>query len=109
MQEAFPEYTEKNHKEFKRILRESLDGTSARERECYNLPSKADVALHYLDSVLGSFGVEGWAFPNQYKEGFSYLNMGDTYATTLCYRSDIEKFFISSWGVFVEKNPSLSE
>ena len=109
MQEVFENYTEENHAEFKRILSNPLDGTSERERECYNPPDNADVALHYLDKILGAYGVEGLTFTGQYKDGLSYLNFGDPYAQTVCYRSDTKHFFLGTWGDWAERHPGLVE
>ena len=88
IKKVFPDYTEENHKEFKRLLNGPLDGSTSRERECHNSPENWDVALHYLNDVLEGYGIDGWAFPGQYEEGFSYINFGDTYTETICYRSD---------------------
>lgn len=51
---------------------------------------------------LESFGDEGHAWDTQ--EGFSYLNMGDTYAITLTVETSARsaRFRVGSWGAIVE-------
>lgn len=56
---------------------------------------------------LGTFGVEGSCFKDSYTSGLSYLNSGDTYEVTILFRSDRERFWVGSWGDFVERHPKL--
>ncbi len=57
----------------------------------------------YVD--LGTFGTEGFCWTHT--AGFNYLNTGETYCLTICFRSDHERFTIDSYGDFVERNPKL--
>jgi hypothetical protein len=54
---------------------------------------------------LGTFGVEGFCWSTQ--SGVSYLNTGDTYGLTILFRSDSERFWVGTWGDFVERNERL--
>jgi hypothetical protein len=54
---------------------------------------------------LGTFGVEGHSWTTYH--GVNYLNTGDTYDATILFRSDSERFWIGSWGDFVEHNERL--
>lgn len=56
---------------------------------------------------LESFGVEGHAWTTQ--EGFSYLNMGDTYALTLTVETSARsaRFRVASWGAIFEARDLL--
>lgn len=51
-------------------------------------------------------GCEGVCW-NCGREGLSYLNMGDTYDTTILFDSRTEQFRLGSWGDFVERNEHL--
>lgn len=52
-------------------------------------------------------GIEGVVFRDSLHDGIIYLNMGDTYADTLLFRSDTERLWVGSYGDFVEKHPKL--
>ena len=53
----------------------------ARVDECYHPPTTADVRLHILNEIAGTFGVE--AFETRREGWCDYLNAGDSYAPTL--------------------------
>lgn len=64
--------------------------------------------LSEVNNLIGAHGVEYIepAEPSQYEDtGVYYINMGDTYITTLCYDSEKNRIIVSSWGDIVEKNP----
>lgn len=48
------------------------------------------------------YGCEGFCW-NCGRDGISYLNMGDTYATTIVFDSRTEQFRIGCWGDCVER------
>ena len=56
-------------------------------------------ALERANAAMNGHGVEGLYpnFPN-----FYYVNMGDTYSTTLCFTG--KSFYIGTWGDWVEKH-----
>jgi len=68
-----------------------------------------DEAMETADEILGGHGVEGiqgeGAFIDKYWRDtiLLYVNLGDTYDTTICYDTEEEAFFIGSWGDFYEK------
>lgn len=70
---------------------------------------RISVALAGIAEVLGphgAFGVEALGpDSNDYQHGpiYEYVNMGDTYATTLIYRRATDNLFISNYGDIVEK------
>ena len=66
---------------------------------------RVTVALHAMDVVVGTFGVEplGPTSGPSYAPPYEYLNAGDTYATTLVYRRKTDNLFISTMGDIVEK------
>ena len=79
----------------------SLSGTEKYE--------KADEMLEEANKILNGFGVEPItdesAFVNKYYYDIIglYVNMGDTYDTTLVFDTEKQKFLITSWGDFYEK------
>jgi len=70
---------------------------------------KIDEILKKANKILHGFGVEPItdenAFINKYYYDIIglYVNMGDTYDTTLVFDTDRQKFLITSWGDFYEK------
>ena len=90
-------------------VRELLDGrldpatvpeTAAWIRQCYHMPSLAELKMHAVDAVLGNYGVEG--FSNG-RVSVAYSNTGDTYAPTIvrctAWR---DRYAVASWGDTVE-------
>jgi len=69
---------------------------------------RVTVALHAMDQVVGTFGVEGLgpARGGDYAPPYEYLNTGDTYGTTLLYRRKTDTLTIGSWGDIAERHPS---
>lgn len=69
---------------------------------------RVTVALHAMDVVMGTHGVEalGPTSGPSYSPPYEYLNMGDTYDTTLIYRRKTDTLSIGSYGDVVEKHPS---
>ena len=69
---------------------------------------RVTVALHAMNQVVGTFGVEGLGPPRggDYAPPYEYLNTGDTYGTTLIYRRRTDTLTIGSWGDIAERHPS---
>jgi hypothetical protein len=64
--------------------------------------SKLD-KLEVINETIGGFGVEYIAQGhNQKSPAIEYVNMGDTYATTILYVNG--KFKIGNWGDIVERS-----
>ena len=91
-------------------------------RWCHHTPSieagrmatRREVALHAIDAVLGTFGVEAvelnanrkWIDSYHCNIAFTYCNTGDTYGATVLLDSASQHFAVSSWGSRVEGDPS---
>lgn len=71
---------------------------AARIRECYCPPSTRDLRLIALDALAGTHGIEGVQASTG--EWLTYLNAGDTYATTVTVWRG--RYRIESWGDRVE-------
>lgn len=74
-----------------------------------------DDALDAANVVLGGYGVEAlpceYCFVDRYYREFIalYVNMGDTYDTTIYYDTDRQVFRIGSWGDFFESHERRHE
>jgi hypothetical protein len=74
-----------------------------------------DDALDAANAVLGGHGVEAlpceYCFVDRYYQNIIalYVNMGDTYDTTIYYDTNLEIFRVGSWGDFFEAHESQHE
>ena len=68
--------------------------------------------LEEADRLLNGHGVEyiqSQADTMRSQDGLSYVNMGDTYDTTLLYDHKTGRFSVGSWGDIVERQPRRFE
>jgi len=68
--------------------------------------------LREADRLLNGHGVEyiqSHADTMRSQDGLSYVNMGDTYDTTLLYDHKTGRFSVGSWGDIVERQPRRFE
>jgi hypothetical protein len=90
--------------------RPELEATRKYVHSLYHSPYdslmwRVTVALDGINTVIGGYGVEalgpdvGGPRPPPYE----YINMGDTYTTTLVYKRATNNLFIGSWGDIVER------
>lgn len=85
-----------------------FDATCSWIYRCYNWPSKVEMLLSAFNDAIHGFGVE---YIERFDDtphdplGISYVNLGDTYKTTICYDHSKERLFLSSWGDIVESAP----
>ena len=71
------------------------------------VPYKA--ILEVVDELMDGNGVEyidSHADTMRSQDGLSYVNMGDTYDSTLLYDHKTGRFSVGSWGDIVEKQPA---
>lgn len=100
-----------------RQLRGLMDGTIDPKQyvsvqrwiaQCYNEPSHDELVMCAIDEVLGGFGVE--AIRGRYVDRYhhdiqaAYVNMGDTYNTTILLDHETDSYRLTSWGDWVEAN-----
>lgn len=84
---------------------ESFESVKDWTRQCYNRPSDVELRLAAINDALDGYGVEaldrdpGW-FP--YPE-YSYVNMGDTYTTTILHQHTTGRWIVSDWGSIAER------
>jgi hypothetical protein len=98
--------------ELKALIDARVPATANYVRSLYSDPYRSrlwrnTVALHAMNEVLGTHGVEGLGPPRggDYAPPYEYLNAGDTYVGTLIYDRDRDRLFVGSWGDVVEKHP----
>lgn len=81
-------------------------------KQCYHDPrdsdqSRPECIMRAIDAELGTYGVE--AIEGRYVDRYhgtiqaTYCNTGDTYATTILYDCEDQKYRLTSWGDFVER------
>jgi len=95
----------------KKLVDERVPNTASYVRSLHSDPYRSrlwrnTVALHAMNAVLGTYGVEGLGPPRggDYAPPYEYLNTGDTYAGTLIFDRDKDRLFVGSWGDVVEKH-----
>ena len=75
----------------------------------YNDPTPQEAIMLIANQLMGGYGVEAveGIYVSSYSQNFQidYVNMGDTYKTTLIHDNVTDKFLIGSWGGFVETHP----
>lgn len=84
--------------------------TPAQAKELRGLMSTPARALAAADKMINGFGVEYIASSDdtmRVRDGLEYVNMGDTYDTTLVYDHGSHRFKVTSWGDLVEADMRL--
>ena len=83
------------------------DAAAVKARMDDGVPYEA--ILEVVDGLMDGNGVEyidSHADTMRSQDGLSYVNMGDTYDTTLLYDHKTGRFSVGSWGDIVEKQPA---
>jgi hypothetical protein len=103
-----------NANELRELIAKECPDTDRYARSCYSDPFnshmwRVTMALHAIDRILGTHGVEslGEGSGLGHAPPYEYCNTGDTYAATLIYRRASDNLFIGDWGSIVERNPDL--
>lgn len=76
--------------------------------QCHNFPNEIDLIMEMFNELLDGFGVEAIRDENECDRYYGdivglYVNMGDTYNTTVVYDTINDRFITTSWGDFVER------
>lgn len=92
-----------------RIRNERITAQALRSKlDCYRLLGPewtADVTLDACNRVLGGYGVEAIFGPDSCTwPVLLYINLGDTYDTTLLYEPAKDRFSVGCWGDYVERH-----
>ena len=71
--------------------------------------SDVDDILGIIDTLLEGYGAEplkGDHVDNYYMDiNILYINLGDTYTPTVLYDTLLNRFFVCSWGDYIESKP----
>ena len=76
--------------------------------QCFNPPSDTELELYALNELLEGHGVEAIYMETVYVDSYwnncigEYINMGDTYLTTIVYDTINQSYHLTSWGDFYE-------
>lgn len=95
------QYFPGNGKQIRSVLEsvtvaESMPETKDWIRACFNRPKDWEIKLSAINEIIGGYGVE-------YEKGIgSFVNMGDTYATTIIRRAP-NHYIVSDWGSIAER------
>lgn len=109
LQEAFPQLTPELAQGLSKLTRYFNDAGVKPFPGEEDLPTSDDV-LEYANKYLKGYGVEAVECPecqvDRYYYGIVllYVNMGDTYSTTLLYDTEKERFLIGDWGDWFERH-----
>lgn len=94
------------------LIEDNCPDTVAYVRQMHSDPWRSHmwrvtVALHAIDKIIGSYGVEalGSSSDSMSAPPYEYMNMGDPYVTTLIYKRSSDALSIGSWGDIAEKHP----
>lgn len=71
-------------------------------KQCYNPPAMSEKRMLALNECLEGYGVECTRGNSEHSPSFEYINMGDTYNTTIV-RFEDGRYRVTCWGDIVEK------
>lgn len=77
-------------------------------KQCFNKPNDLELKLSALNELLDGHGIEPINRESEWVNSYwqdciaNYINMGDTYITTIVYDTINESFLLTSWGDFYE-------
>jgi len=69
--------------------------------QCFNMPSDNELIMAALDEVIDGYGTEAIFSADGLDVRFSYVNMGDTYNTTIVYNHRGYSYHVACYGDFV--------
>ena len=93
------------------LINSCCPGTEKYVRSMHSSPYRSGmwrrtVVLHAIDKILDGHGVEPLGPVSMQGPPYEYINMGDTYNTTLIYKKSTDSLSIGSWGDIAEKHPN---
>lgn len=79
---------------------ENYDSVKSLIYQCYNPPGHVQKSMTAINEILEGYGVECIE-----EISTQYVNMGDTYINTVCYKNG--RFYVNSWSDLMEANISV--
>lgn len=64
---------------------ETYDSVNAWVRQCFNRPEAIEMKMCAINEIIEGHGVEALFWADEIHPDMEYVNMGDTYATTIVY------------------------
>lgn len=98
------------------LIEAECPATDRYARSCFHNPYTSQMwrrtmALHAIDCILGTHGVESLG-EGKHSEGYAspyeYCNAGDPYAATLIYRRATDNLYVGCWATLVENRKVAS-
>lgn len=93
------------------LIEKECEETHKYALSCYGDPFDSEMwrtfmALHAIDCILGTCGVESLGKGRSFRDPppYQYCNTGDTYDTTLIYKEATDTLFVGCWGDIVERH-----
>lgn len=89
-------------------IEEAYPSTARWINQCFNVPGQDEIIMSMLDELLEGHGVEVICVGGEWVDSYhhdivaSYVNMGDTYDTTVVLDHRSGRYLVTSWGDFVE-------
>lgn len=81
--------------------------------QCHNEPGRDELIMCAIDEVLAGYGVEAirGRYVDKYHQDIqaAYVNLGDTYDTTILLDHETGNFVLTSLGDWVERNTRRRE
>ena len=87
----------------------NLGGEEGKSLKHFMQTGQRQAALDYANELLNGDGVEYIASEQdtmRSRAGLEFVNMGDTYDTTLIYDFSTGRFYVGAWGDWVERYPN---
>jgi hypothetical protein len=99
--------------EIKKVIEISINAMDYKSvinwvNQCYNTPSAKELQMCAINEILSGYGVESVTVENMWINSYyqnicaTYVNLGDTYMSTVLLDHITGKFVITSWGDFYE-------
>lgn len=107
LREAFPDNAEELISLFRGDTEpDSYQWVAEWIQKCYHAPSMSEQMLEAIAGIIGGFGTEalwpeGWG--SLVKPAAVYVNMGDTYVTTIILDNMLRRWRVMSWGDWMEE------
>lgn len=94
--------------ELERLIERHCDSTHRYARSCHSDPYatlmwRTTLALHAIDTILGTHGVEPLGGNSYEAPPYEYCNTGDPYSATLIYKRSSDRLFVGSWGDIIDQ------
>ena len=116
LREAFPTIDGIKLLLVKKIINKELESNELDEfdsnikwiKQCFHRPSDQELEMNAINELLEGHGIESIKLEGAYVNRYwgacvaTYVNMGDTYTTTIVFNTVNQSYELTSWGDFYE-------